>query len=103
MGNKKVFSHDPMTGITKYWHDNQDGTVTIESDQDVSEILKANQANRSSFEKGDRWGEMSRVASIPLTVYYDLKQKGILDDQAAMKKWLNDPDNELFRTRKGKV
>ena len=46
---------------------------------------------------------MSRVASIPLTVYYDLKQKGILDDQAAMKKWLNDPDNELFRTRKGKV
>jgi hypothetical protein len=46
---------------------------------------------------------MSRVASIPLTVYYDLKQKGILDDQTAMKKWLNDPDNELFRTRKGKV
>lgn len=103
MGNKKVFSHDPMTGITKYWHDNGDGTVTVESDQDVSEILKANQANRNAIEKQDKWGEMSRVASIPLTVYYDLKQKGILDDQTAMKRWLNDPDNELFRTRKGKV
>lgn len=103
MGNKKVFSHDPMTGITKYWHDNQDGTVTIESDQDVKAIMEANQFGRKEVDKHAKWGEMTRVASIPLTLYYELQKKGILDDQAAMKKWLNDPDNELFRTRKGKV
>ena len=103
MGNKKVFSHDPMTGITKYWHDNQVGTVTIESDQDVKAIMEANQFGRKEMDKHTKWGEMSRVASIPLTLYYELQKKGILDDQAAMKKWLNDPDNELFRTRKGKV
>lgn len=103
MGNKKVFSHDPMTGITKYWHDNQDGTVTIESDQDVKAIMEANQFGRKEADKHAKWGEMTRVASIPLTLYYELQKKGILDDQAAMKKWLNDPDNELFRTRKGKV
>ena len=103
MGNKKVFSHDPMTGITKYWHDNQDGTVTIESDQDVAAIMDSNKTGRKDVDKHSKWGDMSRVASIPLTVYYDLKQKGILDDQVALRKWLNDPDNELFRTRKGKV
>jgi len=103
MGNKKLFSHDPLTGITKYWHDNQDGTVTLESDQDVSAIMAENQFGRKEIDKHAKWGDMSRVASIPLTVYYDLKQKGILDDQVALRKWLNDPDNELFRTRKGKV
>ncbi len=103
MGNKKVFSHDPMTGITKYWHDNGDGSVTMETQQDTRAIEQANYAHRNNIDKHDKWGEMSRVASIPLTVYYDLKQKGILDDQAALKKWLNDPENELFRTRKGKV
>ena len=103
MGNKRVFSHDPMTGITKYWHDNGDGTVTVESDQDVSGILRSNKEVRKEVDKHAKYGDMSRVASIPLSVYYDLKQKGILDDQVALRKWLNDPDNELFRTRKGKV
>jgi len=46
---------------------------------------------------------MARVASIPLNVYYDLKRRGIADDPKAMKKWLNDPDNRVFRTREGTV
>ena len=103
MGNKKVFSHDAETGITKYWHDNGDGSVTLETVQDTRDIQRANMEGRKEFDKHAKWGDMSRVASIPLTVYYDLKQKGILDDQNELRKWLNDPDNELFRTRKGKV
>jgi len=31
------------------------------------------------------------------------KSEGKLDDQAFLKKWLNDPDNRLFRTRPGEV
>jgi hypothetical protein len=50
-----------------------------------------------------RYGEWSKVASIPLSVFYDLKQKGIVDDPAAMKKWLNDSENKFFRTRPGRV
>jgi hypothetical protein len=34
-------------------------------------------------------------------VYYDLKRRGIADDPAALKKWLNDGDNRVFRTREG--
>jgi hypothetical protein len=34
-------------------------------------------------------------------VYYELKRQGIADDPKALKKWLNDRDNQVFRTRAG--
>ena len=49
------------------------------------------------------WGDMTRVASIPLSLYFDLKKKGIADDPVAMKRWLNDPDQRFFRTRPGRL
>lgn len=103
MGNKKVLSHDPLSGITRYWHDNEDGTYTVETDQDMSAIIEQNKKLSNETDKHTKYGEWSRVASIPLSVYYDLKAKGIVDDPKAMKKWLNDPDNKYFRTREGKV
>ena len=51
-----------------------------------------------------RWGDgLEKVASIPMVLYMELKQKGILNDPVAMKKWLNDPDNRYFRTRPGTI
>jgi len=32
-----------------------------------------------------------------------MKSEGKIDDQAYMNRWLNDPDNQFFRTRPGKV
>jgi len=43
------------------------------------------------------------VASIPLSIYYDLKRQGIVDDPVRLKRWLNDSDNKYFRTRGGVV
>ena len=37
------------------------------------------------------------------TLPYEMKAEGKLDDQAYMKRWLNDPDNRAFRTRPGEV
>jgi hypothetical protein len=48
-------------------------------------------------------GEWHLVASIPEALYYKMKAEGKIDDQAYMKRWLNDPDNQFFRTRPGKV
>lgn len=103
MGNKRILSHDPETGITKYWMDNGDGTYTVETDQDMTAIIESNKKQHNATDKHTKHGEWSKVASIPMTVYYDLKQKGILDDQKAFQRWLNDPDNKYFRTRVGKV
>jgi hypothetical protein len=67
--------------------------------QDVSTITDANK--RQYNDNTGKWGEMSKVASIPLPVYYELKRQGIADDPKALKKWLNDRDNQVFRTRAG--
>lgn len=98
----KVFDVDPLSGITSYWHyDDATDTALIEKRQDVSDILKANKAEFN--EDHGRYGEWTKVASIPLSVYYDLKAQGIVDDPVAMKRWLNDADNRFFRTRPGTV
>lgn len=98
----KVFDVDPLSGITSYWHyDEATDTALIEKRQDVSDILDANKAEFN--EDHGRYGEWTKVASIPLSVYYDLKAKGIVDDPVAMKRWLNDADNRFFRTRPGTV
>jgi hypothetical protein len=41
---------------------------------------------------------MVRVASLPMLIYQDLKQRGILDDKAALRKWLKSEEARPFRT-----
>ena len=96
---KRIFSQDPATGITKYWHVNDKDEYVIETVQNVSTITDANK--RQYNDNTGKWGEMQKVASIPLPVYYELKRQGIADDPKALKKWLNDRDNQVFRTRAG--
>lgn len=106
---KRLFDYDPVTGV-KQWFHMEEGSdeFTIQTEQPVDDLIEANRADYNSFTSGrDRWGEdigaRTKVASIPLNVYQDLKAKGILKDQAALKRWLNDPDNLVFRTRPGTV
>ena len=98
---KRIFSQDPLTGITKYWHVTDKGEYVIETQQNVSSIVEANKRRYNDGTK--RWGDLNKVASIPLSVYYDLKRRGIADDPVALKKWMNDPDNRVFRTRSGNL
>ena len=69
--------------------------------QDVTSIANVNKRSYADIDSKAKYGDLARVASIPLSVYYDLKRRGIADDPAALKKWLNDPDNRAFRTRGG--
>jgi len=75
----------------------------IETTQDVTEIIAKNKASSNEVDKRKPWGEWSKIASLPMTIYFDLKHKGILDDKVAFNKWLNDPDNKYFRTRGGRI
>lgn len=105
---RRLFDYDPLTGTTQWFHWNDDETFTIQTEQPVDDLIEANKANFNQFSSGrDHWGEAighkTRVASIPMNVYQDLKKRGILQDQAALKRWLNDPDNAVFRTRPGNV
>lgn len=106
---KRLFDHDPLTGITEWFHmEDGDDSFTIQTTQDAAPLIEANREHFNQFDSartpfGDKIGASSKVASIPLNVYMDLKTKGILRDPAAFKRWLNDPDNRAFRTRPGTV
>ncbi len=104
MTEKKLFDKDDALGITRIWHYDADkDEATIETRQDVSQIIEENKQEYAQIDERARWGEWTRVASIPLSIYYKLKAEGKLEDEAYMKRWINDPENKYFRTRPGEV
>lgn len=104
MSEKRLFNTDKDQGITRIFHfDDETGLATIQTQQDVTAIIEENKQEYAQVDERARWGEWSRVASIPMSIYFQLKADGKLDDQEYMKKFLNDPDNKYFRTRSGKI
>jgi hypothetical protein len=100
---KALFDADPITKTKRIFHyDHTDDSFTIETLQDVEEIAELNKA---SFNRADpRWkGDFHRVASIPMPIFMQLQMQGIADDPVAFKRWLNDSDQRVFRTRPGRV
>ncbi len=103
--DKRLFDIDPLTGTKKIWHyDSDKDEAIIESVVDASELVANNKAMFNSYDERASWkGDLHLVASVPMELYMKWKAEGKLDDQAFMKRWLNDPDNRFFRTRPGEV
>ena len=108
MADKRNQSVDPESGIkTDFIYEVgdslKDDSIVIATSQDVTSIIEANKRSANAIDKHHKHGEWSKVASIPLSIYYQLKEQGIADDPARFKRWLNDSDNKFFRTRGGTV
>ena len=104
MSEKRLFSTDEDQGITRYFHyDEETDKATIQTQQDVTAVIEENKQDYAQAVERARWSEWNKVASIPMSIYFQLKAEGKLDDQAYMKRWLNDPENKYFRTRSGQV
>ena len=103
MSDKRLFDHDPLTGITRWFqYDDSDKSFTIQTQQETEELIEQNK--RESNDASSGWtGDWHKVASIPLSIFVRLQKEGIVNDQEAMKKWLNDPSNSFFRTKHGTV
>lgn len=104
----KLFSTDPLTGRYTVAHEDGEGGVILETKQDVSQIIEGNKKMFNEVTSVDKWGDITHVARLPLTVIDDLNRKGIMRgfavvDETAFKAFLNHPDNRFFRTRPGKV
>ena len=98
----RILDHDPATGITEYFYSNADGTeFTIETRQDITELVEVNR--RIQNDSTGRWGEMAHIASYPLCVWWENKQKHLYDDDREHRRWLNDPDQRVFRCKLGRV
>lgn len=85
--------------------------LIIKKTQDITGIIEANKADYAQTDAKTKWSDSqlgNRVARIPLTVFQDLEKLGITRgfhvlDMKRFKEWLNNPDNQVFRTRVGRV
>ena len=95
-------------------HADGDGGILIQTRQDVSDIVEQNKKEYAESTNGKGWdgenafSKKNKVASIPLVVLADLEKQGIMRgfhiiDMDRFKLWLNNPDNQVFRTRQGRI
>jgi hypothetical protein len=102
--SRRLFSHDPVFGVTKFWHyDESSDTAVIETVQDIEPLLERNKALQNNQTRLDRWGEGRIAASIPMSEYAQLLADGRAHDQAALRRWINDPENRKYRTFLGRI
>lgn len=103
---ERVFSVSRAAGIVEKFHSEEPGKYIIESLQEVTDLVELNKAQYGAFHhksahkfKGENF---HHVARIPLTVLFD-QNTGLMHDDDALKKWLNDSANAAFRTRPGVI
>lgn len=100
---RRITRADPLGRYEhNLWRSDDGNTLIAETRQDIDPILEENlqlRNQRSGF-KGDGF---HHVASIPLVVYERLLKEGIAQDEDRFKAWLNESDNDVFRTLKGKL
>jgi len=94
---------------TQTAYEDGDGGIVIETKQDVTEIIEANK-KQLDYDKSRQGhlNELHHVARIPFTVIDVLNQKGIMKgfnvvDDVGFARWLNDPDNAVWKTYRGTV
>lgn len=104
MEARRLFSSDPTTGTTKWWHYDPDtDKAYIETVQDCSSLCEI-AANAERESRGKRFGDfLTHVSFIPMATYSEWLSKGCHKDQKVIRKWLNDPENRLLRTKHCRV
>lgn len=105
MSRERPLPSFTAAGIRNAWHEMNDGRLVIEKQQDVTGIIEENKGSMNQYDERTKWRDTERIASIPLSLWWEMKEKGIdpAKDPAAFDRWLNDPDNRVFRTRPGRV
>lgn len=103
---ERPFDFDPLTGIrTTFVQEHVgDDEFKLVRTQDIEGTLQNNLDQRNHRASGWK-GDLHHVGRLPNLVIEEHKRLGIdlINDQEALKIWINDPDNSQHRTRRGKV
>jgi hypothetical protein len=93
-----------IIGVRYVWKRWDGQQLTVRTDYPVDNIIAANTAERNDT-SGRHFGEISKVASIPIGLLNDpktgLSEAFRQQDIGFLKRWLNDSDNAAFRTHEG--
>jgi hypothetical protein len=77
-----------------------DDAVTVHDAQEVGDILRANARDADVDQSGRHFRLAARV---PLAIINKARAEGWENDEARWRKWLNDPENRMFRVWGGRV
>lgn len=91
-------SYDSLTGTLQKMHITPDQKLIFETTTKLGKLPEYNQAQLNETSRTQKSGDMVKVASLPMMIYLELEQKGILRDKAAMRKWLNSDEARPYRT-----
>jgi hypothetical protein len=99
----RLFDYDLVTGKAVFMRFEGD-QLKVRTVMPVDDLVDEN-ADRRAETAGTKWGDgIQHVARIPIHMWQrQLAEPLLQEDQKALSKWLNDPDNAAFRTREGKV
>lgn len=105
MDGWRCIASNPQTGVSTWVKEEEDG-VLVQTRQDVSALLDANRAEANVASSG--WaGDYHRIARIPVAMMHDKNQYIAdairADDDNAVRRFLNDSDNQRLRTKGGRV
>lgn len=101
-------SRDPLLQKVVKFHDLNDGRFAVETIYDAQQVKDANTYIRNDQPAGWKHNE-HLVGRIPMVLWQQLQTKwkeqglGYAERQRAMKAFLNDPDNAIFRTKSGRL
>lgn len=99
--NEKILWED--TPDKRVWFIRQGENLIIETEWKIDAVLDANKSRQADFSKASALGDIVQVASIPQGMYWDWHKQGILDDDAALRRRLNDSDFLHLRTNSLRV
>ena len=79
--------------------DSETGLPVIVQTQDLKPIIEANKRQAADFDPHRRNPhDTTHVARIPMVIWQRLMRTGVAKDEQALNRWLDDPDNRVFRT-----
>ena len=102
-----LFDEDPLTSQKRYF-EMEDGSdqFKIITETTLDPTLEAAEDARGLVDdkSSTKWkADMHRVATLPMTIWQDLVNKGIMFDKPELDKWLNRAENKIFRIKLGRV
>lgn len=106
---KRILAHDPEAGYTQFYCTDPDtGEITLESQYDLTDIVEDAKGMAVHYDERTPFGNKQtfhHVGVIPFYIWDFFKKQGVnlYTDKDALKKYLNDPNFRVFRTRQCRV
>ena len=89
---------DSKTGSTSEFI-TEDDKIIYHTKQDIQPVIE----HCKALAENKPGKDFRHVAEVPMVIYQKAMREGWARDQKAWRKWLNNPNNKLFRTWKGRV